>query len=129
MTFVLSYPHFGPKNTLSNSYYFLILSKFTVFSTVLQLDTLLFQSFEFFCIKSYKRVFWSFPTKEPIFSPYSLSLSLFNLFAWIIRQILYKNHLSFASESVWVVSPQGHFSLFTSFEFWAERYFKIPHFW
>jgi len=24
--------------------------------------------------------------------------------------------------------PQGHFSLFTLFEFWAERYFKIPHF-
>jgi len=55
-----------------------------------------------FCIKSYKRVFWSFPTKEPILSPYNLSLSLFNLFAWIISQILHKNRLSFASESVWV---------------------------
>jgi len=52
-----------------------------------------------FCIKSYKRVFWSFPTKEPIFSPYNLFLSLF---AWIICQILFKNRLSFASESVWV---------------------------
>ena len=54
--------------------------RFTVFSTVLQLHTLLFQSFNF-GIKSYKRVFWSFPTKEPIFSPYNLSLSLVNLFA------------------------------------------------
>ena len=54
--------------------------KSTVFPTVLQLHTLLFQSFNF-CIKSYKRVFWSFPTKEPIFNPYNLSLSLVNLFA------------------------------------------------
>ena len=37
------------------------------------------------------------------FSPYNLSLSLFNLSAWIINQILSKNRLSFAFESVWVV--------------------------
>jgi len=64
-----------------------------------------------FCIKSYKRVFWSFPTKEPIFVPTILSLSLFNLSAWIISRILYKNHLSLhlsQSEPVWVVLvPRG----------------------
>ena len=42
--------------------------KLTVFPTVLQLRTLLFLSFNF-CVKSYKRAFWSFPTKEPIFVP------------------------------------------------------------
>ena len=42
------------------------------------------------------------------FNPYNLSLSLFNLSAWIINQILSKNHLSFAYESVWVVLvPRG----------------------
>jgi len=38
------------------------------FTTVLQLHMLLFLSFNF-CVKSYKRAFWSFPTKEPIFVP------------------------------------------------------------
>ncbi len=53
--------------------------KFTVFSTVLQLRTLLLQSFNFY-IKSYKRVFWSFPTKEPILvlaiCPWAFSICL-----------------------------------------------------
>ena len=42
----LSYPHFGPKNTLSNFLLFFNPFKFTVFSTVLQLHTLLLQSFK-----------------------------------------------------------------------------------
>ena len=76
----LSYPHFGPKNTLSNSYYFLILSNSLCFLLCFNCIHYRFSLLNF-CIKSYKRVFWSFPTKEPIFSPYNLSLSLFNLFA------------------------------------------------
>ena len=60
--------------------------KFTMFSAVLQLHTLLLLSFNF-CIKSYKRVFWSFPTMEPIFQSLHLSLSLF---VQIICSILYK---------------------------------------
>ena len=44
---LVSYPHFGPKNTLSNFLLFSNAFKFTVFSTVLQLHTLLFQSFKF----------------------------------------------------------------------------------
>jgi len=32
------------------------------------------------------------------FSPYNLSLSLFNLSAWIINQLLSKNHLSITSD-------------------------------
>ena len=71
--FLMSYPHFGPKNTrlnfLSISDTFTNLLCITLqFTTVLQLHTLLFLSFNF-CIKSYKRVFWSFPTKEPISVP------------------------------------------------------------
>ncbi len=63
--------------------------KFTVFSTVHQLHTLLLLSFNF-CMKSYKRVFWSFPTKEPIFSPCICFRVFFNLSVQIICQILYK---------------------------------------
>ena len=60
------------------------------------------------CIKSYKKGILVISYKGTHFSPYNLSLSLFNLSAWIINQILYKNHLSFASESVWVVLvPRG----------------------
>jgi len=60
-----------------------------------------------FCIESYKRVFWSFPTKEPIFSPCNLSLSLFNLFSWIINQVLYKNHLVCIWVSLSRFCPRG----------------------
>jgi len=75
---MLSYPHFGPKNTRSIS--FTIFQNFQIHcifycASVAYITVSVFQVF---CIKSYKRVFWSFPTKEPIFSPYNLSLSLFN---------------------------------------------------
>jgi len=49
-------------------------------------------------------------------SPYDLSLSLFNLSAWIINQMLYKIvlvlHLS-QSESVWVVLVPKGISVFS----------------
>ena len=112
----LSYPHFGPKNTRSNFFLFLVISNslclfynfycatnahFTVIISSLitfkaiQSVFLHYKPFEKvsktiacfpafysnFCIKSYKRVFWSFPAVEPIFSPYNLSLSPFNLSA------------------------------------------------
>ncbi len=85
-----------------------------------------------FCIKSYRKGILVISYRGTHFSPYNLSLGLFNLSAWIVNQFLSKNHLSIASNLVWVslshFSPQGHFGLFTSNNFWAERYFKIPHF-
>jgi len=83
--------------------------KSTVFSTVLQLHTLLFLSFNF-CMKSYKRVFWSFPTKEPIFSPcicpWVFSICLHESLIKFCTKIIVL-HLS-QSESIWVVfGPRG----------------------
>jgi len=67
------------------------------------------------------------------FSPYNLSLGLFNLSAWIINQLLSKNHLSIASESAWVNlsrfwSLRGILVFSHQIIFLTERYFKIPHF-
>jgi len=140
---ILSYPHFGPKNTRSNflsvSDYFKFTMSISQLSTVLQTHILLFPSLIFLHVKpskvfflhckSLKRVsktiayFLAFYSnflhkiiqkgilvisyKGTHFSPYNLSLSLFNLSAWIINQILYKDHLSFASESVRVSLSQS----------------------
>ena len=107
-------PHFGPKNTCLNLLSFP--STFSIYCVLLCNLPLCFSCIRHclcllnFCIRSYERVFWSFPTKEPIFSPYNLSLSLFNLFAWIICQILFKNHLSLRLSqfgSVWGVLAPG----------------------
>ena len=126
------------------SFLFLILFQFTVYcsaiyycasamhvtSSVFKFTLQFFLHFILiFCIKSYKRVFWSFPAVEPIFSPCVCLWVFFNFSVRVICQILFKNHLSLhlsQFESFW---PQGHFGLFTLFKFWAERYFKIPHFW
>jgi len=63
------------------------------------------------------------------FSPYNLSLSIFNLSIQIICQILFKkSFLVCIRVSLGRFSPYGHFGLFTSNKFWTKRYFKIPHF-
>ena len=59
-----------------------------------------------FCIKSYKRVFWSFPTEEPILVP--------TICLWVFSTCLHRSSINFylkivlvshprQSESVWVV--------------------------
>jgi len=122
-----------------NLQFFLHLKPFKVFSCITSLQKgslgplLVFLHFiPIFCIKSYKRVFWSFPAMEPIFQSLHLSLSLFQLVcANYLFNSIQKPFVS-ASESACVslsrFSPQGYFGLFTLFKFWAERYFKIPHF-
>ena len=102
----LSYPHFGPKNTRLNSLsipknFFNLLCITLQFTTVLQLHTLLFLSYNF-CIKTYKRVFWSFPAMEPIFRSRHLFLSLFQLVCAIyLFNFVQKSFVS-ASESACV---------------------------
>ena len=131
---MLSYPHFGPKNTHSNFsaifWYFQIHRVFYCASnahftvTISNRHTSKAIQGVFLHYESSKRVSRTiacFPAfysnflhkiiqkgilvisyKGTHFSPYNLSLNPFNLSAWTINQILYKNHLSFASESVWV---------------------------
>jgi len=126
----LSYPHFGPKNTRSNflsvSDYFKFTMSILQFSIVLQTHIVLSLSLNFlalqvlkkeflkplhiflhfvpiFCIKSYKRVFWSFPTKEPILVPI--------ICPWVFSTCLPESLIKFCPkivlvlhfESVWVV--------------------------
>ena len=64
-----------------------------------------------FCIKSYKRVFWSFPMKEPILvptiCPWVFSICLHESLIKFCTKIILVLHLS-QSESVWVVLvPRG----------------------
>ena len=106
--------------------------KFTMFSTVLQLHTLLLQSFKFLhkiiqkgiLVISYRGTHFQSLQCVPESSQFVLHKSLIKFCTKITLAL----HLS-QSESVWVAFAQGHFSLFTLFEFWAERYFEIPHFW
>jgi len=56
-----------------------------------------------FRIKSYEKGILVISCSGTHFSPYNLSLSLYNLSVHIINQILSKNHFSIASESVWVI--------------------------
>ena len=164
---VLSYPHFGPKNTRSNflsvSDYFKFTMSILQFSTVLQTHIVLSLSLNFlayktiqnvflhskslkrvsktiayflafyskFCIKSYKRVFWSFPIEEPILVP--------TICLWVFSTCLHKSLINFylkiililhlsQSESVWVVLVLRGILVLSHQMFLTERYFKIPHF-
>jgi len=159
MLIYVSYPHFGPKNTRSNFFLFLVISNSlclfynsycatNAHFTVIITDLLAFKTvqsvfalqvfkkgflkplhflvfYSNFCIKSYKRVFWSFPAMEPIFEPLHFSLSLFNSSVRIICQFCLR---IISALRLSHFGPQGRFGLFTLFDFWAERYFKIPHF-
>jgi len=120
---VLSYPHFGPKNTHSNFsvifWYFQIHrvfycasnAHFTVTisnrhtSKAIQSVFLHYKSskrvsrtiacfptfYSNFCIKSYKRVFWSFPTKEPILVP--------TICPWVFSICLHESFVKFCTKS------------------------------
>jgi len=122
---LLSYPHFGPKNTHSNFsaifWYFQIHRVFTVLQThiLLLLPPIFLHSKPFkvfsyitghlkgslrplhislhfipsFLHKTIQKGILVISYKGTHFSPYNLSLGLFNLFAWIIDEILYKSVL------------------------------------
>ena len=101
-----------------------------MFSTVLQLHTLLFQSFEFL----HKII-----QKGILVISYEGTHLVPAICPWVFSICLHESLIKFCTKiiliCVWVslsqfesFLPQGYFSLFTSNKFWAERHFKIPHF-
>ena len=81
-----------------NLQFLLHLKPFKVFSCITSLQKgslgplLVFLHFiPIFCIKSYKRVFWSFPTKESILVP--------TICPWVFSIRLYKSFVKFCTKS------------------------------
>jgi len=162
---LLSYPHFGPKNTRSNfssisdtfSIHYVLLRNFPprfncVFFTIPVFNSLAHKAIQSiflalqviwkflnqvhiflhfipsFRIKSYEKGILVISYSGTHFSPYNLSLSIYNLSVHIINQILSKNLFSIASESVSVVLVLRGILVFSHPIFLTERYFKIPYF-
>jgi len=81
-----------------------------------------------FCLKSYKMVFWLFPTKEPILVPI--------ICPWVFSTCLHESLIKFCPKIILVLrlsqfesfQSLGAFWSFHIKQFLTERYFKIPHF-
>jgi len=89
-TMVVSYPHFGPKNTLSISLLFSNTFKFTIFSTVLQLHTLLLQSIKFLHKIIQKGILVIFLQRNPFSVP--------TIRPWVFSTGLHKSLVKFAQK-------------------------------